>query len=361
MTLLYLTADEVGIRSGGGIVTEQEVNALSTLASDTPAGCYQIWERQCLSAEIRISMLPAVDPWMWGEAASRLVDREQGNIKLVHVYSGTFTDTLNKLKEKGAKISYTAAAHSIAISRAEHDKFGLPYPQHLTDPEQWKRYLGGYLAADVVICPSTHSAGVMRGFGCKNIEVIPHGCHLPDKVTPVPKHFTVGALSSGLCAPDKGIIYLLQAWKMLNYKDATLIFGGKQSASSAFRKMIEDHGGGNIRLLGWVNDIRDFYDNISLLCQPSASEGFGLEVLESLAHGRQALCSEGTGAKDCVPNSWVFNSCDPKDLAGHIDAVRQNGYDWLVKNGERGRQIAADYTWEKIRARYVNVWKGLLK
>ena len=53
--------------------------------------------------------------------------------------------------------------------------------------------------------------------------------------------------------------------------------------------LIRHVGGGNIYLRGAVEDVSEVYDNCSLFVQPSASEGFGIEVLEAMAHGRLAL------------------------------------------------------------------------
>src|SRR5690606_22842703 len=134
-----------------------------------------------------------------------------------HIYSGTFSSTVKALKERNAKVSYTAAAHDLKESKKEHDMWGVPfeYP-HLIDPDLWSRYVAGYLNADLLICPSNHSAQVMKEFGYdRRIEVIPHGCNLPEVVKPLPSQFTLGYL--GAIGPDKGLKYLIEAWKALGY------------------------------------------------------------------------------------------------------------------------------------------------
>lgn len=265
---LYVTADRIGGPGGGSTVTFNESEALKTL------GNCDIFSRENLESTFR--NLGSHDPWDWDTAASLHLPLPSDVAiekitfpKLAHFYAGTFTKTIEILKENGCRIVYTAAAHNVEISKREHAKLGIPfnYP-HLIDPELWKRYVGGYLAADVVVCPSRHSAEVMKSFGAKNVEIIPHGVNLPDKVKPPPKRFTVGYLGS--CgAPDKGLIYLLQAWKRLSYPDATLILAGHDSISGYVRDLIEVHGGGNIELRGWMQNVSDFYNSISLLVQPS--------------------------------------------------------------------------------------------
>ncbi len=350
MSLLYVTADEVGIETGGGVVTQQESDALKSL------GPCEVWGRE----QLQMGMNPPLvdDPFWWDKQARYASGQysKAGSLapRLSHFYAGTFTETVKYLNEGGVLTSYTAAAHNIEESRKAHEELGLPfqYP-HLINPELWKRYVGGYLAADKVICPSTLSANCMREYGCKDIVIIPHGCNLPERIAPLLKTFTVGYL--GAYGPDKGISYLLQAWKKLNYPDATLLLGGRDSTSPWVRHLIETYGGGNIRLIGWVKNVSDFYNQISLYIQPSCSEGFGIEVLEAQAHARAALCSDGAGAAD-VANS-LFAAKDVDDLCTGITHLRSKN---LAGMGIQARENASKYTWEIVKQKYIEVWKGLL-
>jgi glycosyltransferase involved in cell wall biosynthesis len=296
--------------------------------------------------------------------------------KLAHFYAGCFTDTVRGLKENGVKVTYTAAAHDVEVSRREHEKFGIDFARsypHLVEPDLWKRYLGGYLAADVVICPSQSSARVMRSFGCQSVVVIPHGVRPVGRLAPLPRQFTVGYLGS--CGIDKGVIYLLQAWKRLAYKDALLILAGRDSTSPFVQQMVKEHGGRSVWLMGWVAKVEDFYNKISLYVQPSVTEGFGIEVLEAAAHGRNVVCSKGAGAVDIIHNegeegfngTCTFEPCNVEELVIRIDNMKRLSmkgdgdcmYDEATH--QFWQRIAEKYTWDKIRQRYVEVWKGSLK
>ena len=286
MKLLYLTADQINAHTGGGLVTYQESHALSQL------GELQELSREQLSELAKYYFEQGYqDPWYWDLAALHKFGCE---IKLAHVYAGTFTESIKKLKSCGSIVTYTCAAHDKDLSKQEHLKLGFPwqYP-HLDDEVLWKKYLQGYLLADCIIVPSTYSEKIMRKYGYKGrIEIIPHGCNLPKEVKPFPKKFVCGNLGSLL--PDKGFVYLLKAWNKLNYKDATLLIAGSHSKQPWVREFITQHGGGNIQCIGWIKDVSDFYDNISLYIQPSVSEGFGIEVLEAMCMEDHVICSEGS-------------------------------------------------------------------
>jgi glycosyltransferase involved in cell wall biosynthesis len=348
---LYLTADEVGTPSGGGLVTYQESEALKALGPCT------VVDRKTLEP----ALLGGGDPWHWDETvcAAHLGGVNFDQLKLVQIYSGTFSRAVSRFKKLGAKVSYTCAAHSVEESRKEHVAIAGSYDYpHLTDPGLFKRYAGGYMEADLLIVPSTHSMEVVRGQGRTGpIEVIPHGCDLPERVAPPPKTFTVGYL--GAVGPDKGLIYLIQAWGKLRYKDAVLKIAGRHTTHPFVQHMIRAAGRGNVQVLGWVGDVSDFYNGVSLYVQPSVTEGFGIEVVEAMAHGRPVLCSKGAGAADLVPEWYRTTPRDAEELAGKIDEIRYRGAgtgygypDW--------RAAAADHTWDKVRHRYQTAWRRLL-
>ena len=309
--------------------------------------------------------MPQGEPWTWDMDASKRLLLDRGGLdtfRLAHFYAGTFSDTVANVKRKGTKVAYTAAAHDIEKSRAEHHKLGIPfsYP-HLDKPDLWKRYIAGYLAADVVICPSQHSAEVMRSYGCKRVEVIPHGVDIPEKLPdelPARTHkFVVGYL--GAIGPDKGLVYLIQAWEKLAWQDATLIFAGQGSDSPFMRQLLAHFGHrGNYQLLGWVEDIAYFYNSLDLYVQPSVTEGFGIEILEAMSHGRPVLCSTGAGGADVVPETWRFPAGDSDALASKIDQFRKADLELM---GAVARGLSREYTWPSIRQRYQEVWRSLLE
>jgi glycosyltransferase involved in cell wall biosynthesis len=175
----------------------------------------------------------------------------------------------------------------------------------------------------------------------------------------MPRQFRVGYLGS--FGPDKGVRYLLESWKRLGYRDATLVLAGRDSASEWGQRLIREFGGGNIEVQGWVSDPADFYAGISLYVQPSVTEGFGLEVLESMGHGRPVLCSTGAGAADCVPSAaWTFQPRDVGGLAEGIDLVKRNQKNWKPEEPAAWRQLAEPYAWDKVRRQYQDHWRKLL-
>lgn len=345
MNSLYCTADRVGIESGGGIVTRQEVEALRTLGEVTVLG----------ADDFQAAADPAaVDDAAAGRVGTLLI---HNRIKRAHFYAGMFTKTVRRLRKARAFVSYTAAAHDLAESIREFELLGLTYPHaHMRDPVRLKEYVAGYREANLVVCPSEMSAKVMRGFGCKKVTVIPHGTELPAQVAPLPKRFVVAYL--GQTGPDKGLIYLIRAWRAAGLRDARLVMAGRGTEDLA--PLVRAEGGGNVQLCGFVRRPSEVYNACSVYVQPSVTEGFGIEILEAMAHGRAVIASKGAGAAEVVEDGVTGFVVPPRDPAALLERIA-----WLEKNpdaaasfGVAGREKAARFTWDKIRAQYVKVWKA---
>lgn len=341
MSNLYLTQDVIGTPTGGGQVTYNECMALSSLGVTHPIDGRRIPPGGVFETDRRF--MEAIQP----EAEL------MGGI--AHIYSGCFSNTVARLKEFGMRVSYTAAAHSVKLSEEEHVGLGIPFNyEHLTNRNLWEQYVAGYKLADLVICPSNLSAELMRSYGCTNVIVIPHGVDCPVHPPPLPKKFAVGYF--GAVGPDKGLRYLLEAWKKLAYRDATLILGGRASVHAG--PLLTEFGGGNIEVMGGVDDLGDFYKRVTVYVQPSVSEGFGIEVLEAAAYRRMLVVSKGAGAHETVHPSVLVDIRNPDQIAAHIEEFRTMPADEMQILGSIHQIRAWEFKWPLIREQYVRAWAG---
>ena len=369
---LYITADHVGTPTGGGSVTYHELKALRALG-----------EVQVISRQEMVPLLEKLPntPFLQDYVASYLLRDARPN--LVHIYGGCFSQTVRLLKERGATVTYTAAAHDRRLSIEEFARLGLAYPySHIADEYLWQMYLSGYKMADLVICPSEQSARLMREYGCVNVKVIPHGCEVPPSSppspapapppTPYPDQFTAGYL--GQVGPDKGLVYLLRAWALFPLSREKLLRPGALfppprgklliagPGTETLGWLVQETGARNVELLGFIPSVEDFYKRITVYVQPSITESFGLEVLEAMARGRPVIVSEGTGARDCIvpgETGLVVPIRNSSLLAGAITYLY--GQPQLVSEmGRKAVEQARKFTWDKVQASYVKTWKELL-
>lgn len=337
MKFLYITSDKIGSETGGGAVTFNELEALKSIAPTD------------------VINPPVLDnPFETDKLALEQVRNVVKDYKLAHFYAGTFTQTIKFLRENGVYVTYTCAAHDPDESIAEFGVLGLDYPfKHMSDKALREFYIQGYREADLVMCPSKHSKEILHKQGCKKVVIVPHGHYEPKEIRVIPERFQVAYL--GQCGPDKGLIYLIKAWSLLNYSDSQLMIVGR--GTEDFLPWVRQHGKGSIHLAGFVKDIGHVYNYCSVYVQPSVSEGFGIEVLEAMSYGRPVICSDGAGAKDCIENNGIIvPRRNPQAIADAIDDYKKNP-NKIKKHGEMSSKLAKNYTWKKAIEQYSKIWK----
>lgn len=346
MRSLYCTADNISMATGGGAATVTELGALRSV-SDVAL---------VLS---RDDIAPAKfhqpdSPFLQDYFALQQIQKH--HFDLAHFYSGCFSQTIAYLKERGTKVSYMIAAHNPKLSIEEFQRLGMEYPfHHISDDGLWQIYTEGIRLVDVVLTQSHKSIPILKEIGAKNIKVIPGGIVWPKKVKPIPENFDVCYI--GATGPDKGLLYLIQAWGMLNYSDSRLILAGWGTESlEPFIRQITDKG--QFVLLGRVPDVADVYNACSVYVQPSVSEGFGLEIVEAMSYGRPVIASEGAGASELITdgvNGFVVPIRNPQAIAEKIDWLKNHKAE-MIEMGQRARKKARNYTWSKIQLKYQKVF-----
>jgi len=347
---VYITADHAGISTGGGVVTKREYEVFSSRGESL------LLDRSKIS------------PSFFGEpdttsgfdyiADAMVLQLMSSGVKHAHFYAGMFSKTVDRLKRAGSTVTYTVAAHDPIVSREEFESLGLKYDfPYVTNQMLWASYIEGQLQSDLVICPSHASANLVRRFGCLRVTVIPHGVNLPESIPALPNEFNVGYL--GQAGPDKGLRYLFSAWKLLQLPSSKLIMAGRDS--SLMHEFYLRFGGGLVELKGFVEKTSDLYKAISCYVQPSATEGFGIEVLEAMAHGRPAIVSDGAGVADVITDGvdgFVVPKRDVNAIADRILTLKNDPVK-LQEMSLKAIETAQKYTWPKIQAMYTEAWNGI--
>lgn len=346
----YITADEVGSPSGGGQVTARELDFLEALGDDVITISHE--ELYPLA-----SKLPDT-PFLWDLLAADAVATVLRREKVVHAhfYSGTFTQTIRLLKAQGVFVTYTCPAHDRKVSAEEFARWGIAYPYpHLADDNLWRVFSGGLREADLVFAPSGVSAAFLRSEGCQEVHVVPHGHSFLEKVPPQPQKFAVGYL--GQIGPDKGLIYLIQAWGLLNFITSPLLLAGRgtEGLEPLITRLVNR---GRFRLMGYVQSPSELYVACSIYVQPSVSEAWGIEVGEAMAHGRPVIVSSGAGAADLVTDGvdgFIVPPRDPSAIAEKIRWFSDRPWE-IITMGQAARKKAEENTWSRSREKYLELW-----
>ena len=369
--------------TGGGNVSSKE---LEMLQKNTNVKAI-LTNRKDLQYPIPVKSINPHDynlpesPFLWDYLAQEYVEEITAteNVDILFINGNAFGRTVEQFylaQGFGDKtqVIVDVPAHDLQESISEHEKFGVDYKlQYPHNVDEFLMDMQQYhiMQATDLIVPSHLSIEALKKLDLidvQNVHVIPHGVDIPEKVLPFPEEFRVGY--AGAMGFDKGVFYLIQAWQNLAYKDAVLAYAGSHKitwddpglGSDGQKKgwiyRIPPFKGAKYKIFGWLPDLhKDFYPHISLYVQPSVTEGFGLEVLEAMSHGRPVICSDGAGASEIVQDNncgFVFEKRNIKQLTEHIQYFKDNPSE-LKKYGDRARSASLKYAWNEIIRQYEKV------
>lgn len=120
----------------------------------------------------------------------------------------------------------------------------------------------------------------------------------------------------GRLVPEKGVRYLIEAWKGIK-TDKRLVIAGGSSDTEPFMNELKEMADGDVIFTGFVQGriLEELYSNAYVYCLPSDLEGMPLSLLEAMSYGNCCLVS---GIAECVEvvedNALIFVKSDIVDL-----------------------------------------------
>jgi glycosyltransferase involved in cell wall biosynthesis len=239
----------------------------------------------------------------------------------------------------------------------------------LADPSQATRHgnrffrRGTDLArrhARLVLVPSEATAAECRsaGFADDRIRVVPWGVdiHPIDEDAADATRARHGldrpyVLFVGTVEPRKNLAGVVGAMATLAGREVDLALVGPDGWNEDLEARLAglDGTGIGVRRLGFVpsEELPHLYARAAAFCYPSLREGFGLPVLEAMAHGAPVVTSLGTATAEVAGGDALV--VDPRDHAA-IGAALASLLDdpaLAVDLRVRGRARAETYTWER--------------
>jgi len=228
--------------------------------------------------------------------------------------------------------------------------------------------------ADVVVVPSAVTAADCRaeGIDADRIRVIHHGVRAPHVTGPEVDRFRAArgltrpyVLWCGTFEPRKNLTTLLDAYRVLLAEepdvevDLVLVGpAGWGGAADAVADRVARLPAGRVHLLGRLDeaDLHRAYAGARAFAFPSIWEGFGMPVLEAMAHGVPVVTSAGTSMAEISPQGAIC--VDPlaaDDLAAGLLAAVGPRHDGLAAAAAVN---AARFSWERSAELHVEAYRA---
>jgi len=112
-----------------------------------------------------------------------------------------------------------------------------------------------------------------------------------------------------------------------------------------------------VRYLGHVDEptLSALYESASVLAFPSLYEGFGLPLLEAMAHGVPAVVGAAGALPELALGAAIsVNPDDVNAIAGALERLLSDAQ-LRQKLGEEGKRRAANFTWDRAAEQTLDV------
>lgn len=222
--------------------------------------------------------------------------------------------------------------------------------------------------ADEVIVLSKEAQGYFqREYGRKTV-LIPNGVSRPHvrEASLIQEKWGLEKdryiLFLGRLVPEKGIQYLIEAFKRIQ-TDQKLVIAGGSSDTDEFALKWKEQSGDDSRIIftGFVQGqmLDELYSNAYIYALPSDLEGMPLSLLEAMSFGNCCLVSDLAECAEVVEDKAVlFRKGDVVDLKDQLQRLCDDPE--LVREYKKGAAefICERYNWDDVTSRTLELYRG---
>ena len=214
--------------------------------------------------------------------------------------------------------------------------------------------------ADLVITVSNFTArqvSDLLGVEPSRIRVIPHGVH------PAPPSLCQRekiVLFVGVLQKRKNLLRLIEAFEALP-EEWRLMLAGAPSGYGADAILERARAHPRVQITGYLATpaLEQLYARASIFAFPSLDEGFGIPVLEAMAHGLPVVTSNTSALPEVAGDAALLVSPeDPSEIAAALLRLAQND-DLREQLARRGMAQAQTYTWSNTVTATYAVYREL--
>jgi len=206
----------------------------------------------------------------------------------------------------------------------------------------------------------------LQVYGRKTV-FIPNGVNMPEckNADLISSEFGLGKddyiLFLGRIVPEKGLRYLVEAFKQVD-TDKKLVISGGSSDTEDFMNELKEMAQGDERIIftGFVQGqlLEELYSNAYVYTLPSDLEGMPLSLLEAMSYGNCCLVSDIAECAEVVEDKAVtFAKSDVADLKEKMQWLCDNKEVVMKYKNEAAEFICKKYNWDEIVDRTVKLYR----
>lgn len=221
------------------------------------------------------------------------------------------------------------------------------------------------LADEIIVLSKNVEQYFLTRYGRKTVY-IPNGVNRPETVPAelITEKYGLERdsyyLFLGRLVPEKGLKYLINAFKGVK-TDKKLVIAGGASDSSEFvdeiKALAEDDG--RIIFTGFVEGraLHELYSNAYVYVLPSDLEGMPLSLLEAMSYGNCCLTSDIPECLEAVWNKAVsFRRSDEDDLREKLQRLEDNPDEVASYKAGAADFICGRFDWEHVVDRTLEIY-----
>lgn len=249
-------------------------------------------------------------------------------------------------KIRGKKVVVTV--HGLDWQRAKWGAFAAKYIKF--GEKQAVKY-----ADEIIVLSRGVQEYFKKEYGRKT-AFIPNGVNNPKirQVNEIKKQWGLEkdsyVLFLGRIVPEKGLWYLIKAWRDI-HTDKKLVIAGGSSDTQHFMDELKSAGGKNIIFTGFQQGkiLEELYSNAYIYCLPSDLEGMPLSLLEAMSYRNCCVVSDILECTEIIKDKGITFP------HGNVDELKKT-LQMLLEQPERVKQykngvaefITKKYNWDDV-------------
>lgn len=269
-----------------------------------------------------------------------------GRYDVVHIHAEGPAAMCWLPKLLGKKVVVTI--HGLDWARAKWGGFATKYIK-------WGEKQAVKYADDIIVL----SRGVQDYFNDtynRKTVFIPNGVSIPEirKADEINKRWGLKkdnyVLFLGRIVPEKGLRYLIEAWKGVKTGKKLVIAGGSSDTDS-FMNELKELASDNVIFTGFQQGrvLEELYSNAYIYTLPSDLEGMPLSLLEAMSYGNCCVVSDIPECKEVVEDKALsFPKGNIEALKETLQKLLDNSKEVRIYKEHAADFICKKYNWDTI-------------